>query len=57
MDYCNYLQAVGIPLSQSTIDYAIEAMAKIDTVVCVDDLKELFPNITSTNNAFLAGLF
>jgi hypothetical protein len=57
MDYCNYLQAVGIPLSQSTIDYAIEAMAKLDTVVCVDDLKELFPKITSTNNAFLAGLF
>lgn len=57
MDYCNYLQAVGIPLSQSTIDYAIEALAKIDTVVCVDDLKELFPKITSTNNAFLAGLF
>jgi len=56
-DYCKYLLEVGIPLSQRTIDYAKECQNKIDTVVCVDDLKELFPKITSLNNAFLAGLF
>jgi hypothetical protein len=57
MDHCNYLLAVGIPLSQHTIDYAIESHAKLDTVVCVDDLITLFPKEALMNHAFLAGLF
>ena len=57
MDHCNYLLAVGISLSQRTIDYAIESQAKLDTVVSVDDLKTLFPTIGVSNHAFLSGLF
>jgi len=57
MDHCKYLLAVGIPLSQRTIDYAIESCAKLDTVVYVDDLVTLFPTTATANHAFLSGLF
>lgn len=57
MDHCNYLLAVGIPLSQSTIDYANECQAKLDTVVYIDDLTTLFPKEAASNHAFLTGIF
>jgi len=57
MDHCKYLLAVGIPLSQSTIDYANECQAKLDTVVYIDDLTTLFPKEAASNHAFLTGIF
>lgn len=57
MDHCNYLLAVGIPLSQHTIDYATESQAKLETVVCIDDIPALFPKEALMNHAFLVGLF
>ena len=57
MDHCKYLLAVGIQLSQRTIDYATESQAKLETVVFQDDIPALFPKEALLNHAFLAGLF
>lgn len=43
--HCEYLLKVGIPLSQSTIDYAHECQNKIESITYIQDLQNLFPEL------------
>ena len=43
--YCDYLQKIGIQLSESTINYAHECQRKIESINYIKELHGLFPEL------------